>query len=174
MNIKFSILIIGVGVLLSTCKKSKTKKQIVGKWVVTEMYTDESDFLLQKRNGEFLTVGCDTLSFERVETLQSEITFNQNESYLRTKHISIKYIDTAATRLQCTVVYADSIIDTNEEGTWRFEGKETLELLANNNNYEGNKLISISDKAMEWQTDLTVEQGFVLFKGIKTTKLTKQ
>jgi hypothetical protein len=174
MNIKFSILIIGVGVLLSACKKSKTKKQIVGKWVVTEMYTDESDFLLQKRNGEFLTVGCDTLSFERVETLQSEITFNQNESYLRTKHISIKYIDTAATRLQCTVVYADSIIDTNEEGTWRFEGKETLELLANNNNYEGNKLISISDKAMEWQTDLTVEQGFVLFKGIKTTKLTKQ
>ncbi len=174
MNIKFSILIIGVGVLLSTCKKSKTKKQIVGKWVVTEMYTDESDFLLQKRNGEFLTVGCDTLSFERVETLQSEITFNQNESYLRTKHISIKYIDTAATRLQCTVVYADSIIDTNEEGTWRFEGKETLELLANNNNYEGNKLMSISDKAMEWQTDLTVEQGFVLFKGIKTTKLTKQ
>lgn len=174
MNIKFSILIIGVGVLLSACKKSKTKKQIVGKWVVTEMYTDESDFLLQKRNGEFLTVGCDTLSFERVETLQSEITFNQNESYLRTKHISIKYIDTAATRLQCTVVYADSIIDTNEEGTWRFEGKETLELLANNNNYEGNKLMSISDKAMEWQTDLTVEQGFVLFKGIKTTKLTKQ
>ena len=174
MNIKFSILIIGVGVLLSACKKSKTKKQIVGKWVVTEMYTDESDFLLQKRNGEFLTVACDTLSFERVETLQSEITFNQNESYLRTKHISIKYIDTAATRLQCTVVYADSIIDTNEEGTWRFEGKETLELLANNNNYEGNKLMSISDKAMEWQTDLTVEQGFVLFKGIKTTKLTKQ
>jgi hypothetical protein len=154
MNIKFSILIIGVGVLLSACKKSKTKKQIVGKWVVTEMYTDESDFLLQKRNGEFLTVGCDTLSFERVETLQSEITFNQNESYSRTKHISIKYIDTAATRLQCTVVYADSIIDTNEEGTWRFEGKETLELLANNNNYEGNKLMSISDKAMEWQTDL--------------------
>lgn len=174
MNIKFSILIIGVGVLLLACKKSKTKKQIVGKWVVTEMYTDESDFLLQKRNGEFLTVGCDTLSFERVETLQSEITFNQNESYLRTKHISIKYIDTAATRLQCTVVYADSIIDTNEEGTWRFEGKETLELLANNNNYEGNKLMSISDKAMEWQTDLTVEQGFVLFKGIKTTKLSKQ
>jgi hypothetical protein len=174
MNIKFSILIIGVGVLLSACKKSKTKKQIVGKWVVTEMYTDESDFLLQKRNGEFLTVGCDTLSFERVETLQSEITFNQNESYSRTKHISIKYIDTAATRLQCTVVYADSIIDTNEEGTWRFEGKETLELLANNNNYEGNKLMSISDKAMEWQTDLTVEQGLVLFKGIKTTKLTKQ
>lgn len=174
MNLKFSILIICTGLLLSACKKSKTKKQIVGKWSVTEMYTDESDFLLQKRSGKFLPVGCDTLSFERVETLQSEITFNQNESYLRTKHISIKYIDTAATRLQCTVVYADSIIDTNEEGTWRFEGKETLELLANNNNYEGNKLMSISDKAMEWQTDLTVEQGLVLFKGIKTTKLTKQ
>lgn len=174
MNLKFSILIICTGLLLSACKKSKTKKQIVGKWVVTEMYTDESDFLLRKRNGKFFPVGCDTLSFERVETLQAEITFNQNESYSRTQHISIKYIDTAATRLQCTVVYADSVIDTNEEGTWRFEGKETLELLANNNNYEGNKLMSISDKAMEWQTDLTVEQGLVLFKGIKTTKLTKQ
>ena len=174
MNLKLSLLAICVILLFTACKKSKTKKQIVGKWTITAMYTDENDFLLQKRNGEFLPVGCDTLSFERVETLQSEIIFNENESYKRTQHISIKYIDTAATRLQCTVVYADSIIDTNEEGTWRFEGKETLELLANNNNYEGNKLMSISDKAMEWQTDLTVEQGLVLFKGIKTTKLTKQ
>jgi hypothetical protein len=70
-------------------------------------------------------------------------------------------------------VYSDSLLNTVEDGTWRFEGKETLELIAQNNNYEGNKLVAISNSEMEWQTDLTVEQGFVIFKGIKTTKLIK-
>jgi hypothetical protein len=146
---------------------------ISGKWEVTEMYSEDQDFLLIKRNGKFLPLGCDTISFERIESLDSEITFNENGSYQRVKKVTIKYLDTAATRVQCMAVFADSLINTTEEGTWRFEGKETLELIANNNNYEGNKLISISSKAMEWQTDLTVEQGFVVFKGIKTTKFIK-
>jgi hypothetical protein len=88
--------------------------------------------------------------------------------------ITIQYLDTAASRLQCKAVYGDSLINTKEEGTWRFEGKETLELLGNNKNYEGNKLVAISNNEIEWQTDLTVEQGFVLFKGIRTTKFAKQ
>jgi hypothetical protein len=158
----------------SACKKSKTKKKIVGHWEVSAMYTDYKDFLLIKRKGKILPQGCDTISFERTETLKSEITFNENGNYKRLNNITINYLDTAATRIQCAAVFADSMINSAEEGTWRFEGKETLELIAQNKNYEGNKLVAISDNEMEWQTDLTVEQGFVIFKGIKTTKLVKR
>jgi predicted transcriptional regulator len=157
-----------------SCKKSKTKKQIAGKWLVTEMYTDEVNFLLLKKKGTFYTTICDSMHFERTEKLVSEITFTDNGSYTRKNNITISYLDTAATRAQCKVIYADSVLNNVEEGKWKFEGKETLELIANNKNYEGNKLISISNSAMQWQTDLTVEQGFVLFKGLKTTKFIKQ
>jgi len=161
-------------VFIGACKKSKTKKMIAGKWEVSAMFSDEKDFLLQKRSGKILPIGCDTINFERTETLKSEVTFEENGNYHRINNITIKYLDTAATRLQCMAVYADSLLNTVEDGTWRFEGKETLELIAQNNNYEGNKLVAISNSEMEWQTDLTVEQGFVIFKGIKTTKLIKR
>lgn len=169
------IFLLSISILIvAACKKSKTKKMIAGTWEVKEMFTDERDFLLIKKGGKFLPVGCDTINFERTEQLSSEITFNENGSYKRINNTSIKYLDTAATRLQCLPVYADSLTNVIEEGTWRFEGKETLELIAQNNNYEGNKLTSISNTEMEWQTDLTVEQGFVIFRGIKTTKLIKR
>jgi hypothetical protein len=35
-------------------------------------------------------------------------------------------------------------------------------------------MIAINNNEMEWQTDLIVDQGLVVFIGIKTTKLTKQ
>lgn len=173
---KFKLIQVSLLLLLVTgaCKKSKTKKQIAGTWSVVAMYADEKDFLLQKKAGKVCQSGCDTISFERVETLKCSIVFNESGSYTRTKNTIIKYLDTAATRLQCMAVYADSVIDDVEEGTWRFEGKETLELIAQNNNYEGNKLVSISNEAMEWQTDLKVDNGFVIFEGIKTTKFIKQ
>lgn len=167
-----SILIISV-LTIFACKKSKTKKQIAGQWKVTAMFSDEQDFLLLKRKGQYLPAGCDTIYFEREEKLNMEVLFKDNGGYIRTQQTVIKYIDTAATRAQCSAVYADSTLNSTEEGTWRFEGKETLELIANNNNYEGNKLISISSSEMEWQTDLTVNQGFVVFNGIKTTKFIK-
>lgn len=174
MNYKLYFIFISVLFCTVSCKKNKTKKQIAGKWEVTAMFTDEADFLLKTRKGKFLAAGCDTIDFERKETLKIELTFNDNGSYSRITNTTINYLDTAATRAQCIAVYADSTLNSTEEGSWKFEGKETLELIASNNNYEGNKLISISDQAMEWQTDLTVEQGFVIFKGIKTTKLEKR
>lgn len=160
--------------VFTACKKSKTKKQIAGTWTVVAMFADDKDFLLQKKAGKILQGMCDTINFERIETLKCNIVFNENGSYTRIKNTNIKYLDTAATRIQCTAVYGDSLIDDIEEGTWRFEGKETLELIDKNNNYEGNKLVAISDEAMEWQTDLKVNDGFVIFEGIKTTKFIKQ
>ena len=174
MNIKILITIVFVFTLFASCKKSKTKKQIVGKWIVTAMYTDEEDLLLLKKKNKFYSTICDTVYFERTEKQYCEVVFTDQEKYTRTKKITIQYLDTAASRLQCKAVYGDSLINTTEEGTWRFEGAETLELLGDNKNYEGNKLIAISNNEMEWQTDLTVEQGFVLFKGIRTTKFAKQ
>ena len=47
-------------------------------------------------------------------------------------------------------------------------------MIAENNNFVGNKIVSISNSNMEWQTDLTVSQGFLVFNGIKTTKLIKR
>jgi len=174
MNIKHLILIVFLFTLFASCKKSKTKKQITGTWVVTAMYTDEADLLLLKKTGKFYSNLCDTVYYERQEKQYCEVVFKDNERYIRTKKITIQYLDTAASRLQCKAVYGDSIINNTVEGTWRFEGKETLELLGDNKDYEGNKLVAISNNEMEWQTDLTVEQGFVLFKGIKTTKFAKQ
>jgi hypothetical protein len=174
MKIK-SIVLFGLLVTIAVaCKKSKIKKQITGKWIVTAMYTDDADLLLQKKKGKFYATQCDTVLYERQETLYSEVVFKKKKKYTRTEKITIQYLDTAASRIQCKAVYADSTLNITEEGKWRFEGKETLELLGNNNNYEGNKLIAISDNEMEWQTDLIVDQGIVLFTGIKTTKLTKQ
>ena len=161
-------------IFFAGCKKSKIKKQFAGKWEVTTMYSDETNFLLIKQKGELKLNGCDTIHFERQQILKSEITFNDEGNYIRVSNITIKYIDTAASRIQCAAVYGDSLLNSTEEGTWLFEGKETVELLASNNNYEGNKLITISNNEMEWRTDLTVEQGFLVFKGLKTTKFIKR
>lgn len=171
---KLAFLFIVIIVSALACKKSKTKKMIAGTWEVSAMFTDEADLLLLKRKGKLLPIGCDTIAFERKEQLKSSIVFEDNGNYTRTNNITITYIDTAASRLQCMAVYADSLLNSTETGTWRFEGKETLELIASNKNYEGNKLVAISNEEMEWQTDLTVEQGFVIFKGIKTTKFIKR
>ena len=170
MRNKLAFLLLLIILSATACKKSKTKKMIAGTWEVAAMYTDEGDLLLLKRKGKLLPIGCDTIAFERQEQLKSSIVFEENGNYTRTNNITITYIDTAASRLQCLAVYADSLINATETGTWRFEGKETLELIASNKNYEGNKLIAISNDAMEWQTDLTVAQGFVIFKGLRTTK----
>jgi hypothetical protein len=86
----------------------------------------------------------------------------------------VQYPDTLQSRLQCKVIFADSIIEKTEKGMWKFEGNETLSMIAENNNFEGNKIVSISNTNMEWQTDLTVSQGFLVFNGIKTTKLIKR
>jgi hypothetical protein len=174
MKIKSFLLFAVLLALFSACKKSKIKKQITGKWVVTAMYTDESDLLLKTKKGKFFATLCDTVTFERQEKLYSELVFDENEKYTRTEKITIQYLDTSASRIQCEAVYSDSIINIIEEGKWQFEGKETLELLGNNKDYEGNKMIAINDNEMEWQTDLIVDQGLVVFTGIKTTKLTKQ
>lgn len=174
MKHKFLLIVACFFVFLTACKKSKTKKKIAGKWLVTAMYTEDADLLNLTKKGKFYTTLCDTVFFERKETQYCELVCNENERYIRTKKITIQYMDTAASRIQCKAVYGDSVMNSVEEGTWRFEGKETLELLADNNNYEGNKLVTITDKEMVWQTDLTVEQGIVLFTGFKTTKFAKQ
>jgi hypothetical protein len=158
----------------TACKKARIKKQITGTWQVTEMYTDSENFLIKKVDGFMLPKGCDTLNFYQTETNLITIIFDEDGGYTRTENITVEYPDTLQSRLQCKVIYADSLIQKTEKGMWKFEGNETLSMIAENNNYEGNKIMSISNTNMEWQTDLTVSQGFLVFNGVKTTKFIKR
>jgi hypothetical protein len=138
------------------------------------MYTDTQNLLIKEIDGFMLPAGCDTLKFYQTETLNTTIIFDEDGIYTRIEKTTVQYPDTLQSRLQCKVIFADSIIEKTEKGMWKFEGNETLSMIAENNNFEGNKIVSISNTNMEWQTDLTVSQGFLVFNGIKTTKLIKR
>jgi hypothetical protein len=138
------------------------------------MYTDSKNLLIKEIDGFMLPTGCDTLKFSQTETLSTTIIFDEDGIYTRIEKTTVQYPDTLQSRLQCKVIFADSIIEKTEKGMWKFEGNETLSMIAENNNFEGNKIVSISNTNMEWQTDLTVSQGFLVFNGIKTTKLIKR
>jgi hypothetical protein len=161
-------------IFFTSCKKARIKKQITGTWQVAEMYTDSKNLLIKEIDGFMLPTGCDTLKFSQTETLNTTIIFDEDGIYTRIEKTTVQYPDTLQSRLQCKVIFADSIIEKTEKGMWKFEGNETLSMIAENNNFEGNKIVSISNTNMEWQTDLTVSQGFLVFNGIKTTKLIKR
>lgn len=149
------------------------EKQIEGSWVLESLMADGENLMDMRRKGYLFTSACDTIHFERKEIIAMTMSFDGAGNFTRTININISYPDTAAMRVQCAPVYADSVINNTQQGKWQLTGKSTIELIGDQF-YEGNKVEELDDDKMTWQTDLIVESGFVLFKGVKTAQWRKK
>jgi hypothetical protein len=166
-----AVLIIASVLMVFACSKNKPEKLIIGKWAVLEKYSETTNFIDNKVSGIYYTTSCDSLPMQRRTLSEIYIAFNTNEIFSEEIKQTISYLDTAATRINCTPIYKDSIVTDTIKGAWKIDGS-TLAMVVGTD-YTGHKLLEINKTNMSWETNVAVVNSIVTFNGTISTKFKK-